>query len=337
MAILTKRRSADATAPTTSDIAVGELALNLSANNSVLYTRDAANNIVPLTPLWNGTSHVFSSGIDGTVIGANTPAAASVTTLNASGDATFGGNVTQERTTGDAGLTVKTNGANQSAYITLVGQNAGDSDISLVSEGAGLGSGFSIRRGGFTGTELFNIERASGNATFGGTVYGYQFRSQNANTRYRSDWLTQTTHVTLNAFDDVASAYMPMNIDASDVYLGQGGLHVTGNATFSGAVKFDTFGTPSGPATGTGYVFGNANSGLVMSGHGTIYDFRVYNQLNQSVMDVPQGTRDVEFRGDATFGGTVTVSAGNEVFLNLPTSAGTAGSLWNDSGTVKVA
>ncbi len=99
-----------------------------------------------------------------------TPAAASVTTLDASGDATFGGNVTQERTTGDAGLTVKTNGANQSAYITLVGQNAGDSDISLVSEGAGLGSGFSIRRGGFTGTELFNIERASGNATFNGAI-----------------------------------------------------------------------------------------------------------------------------------------------------------------------
>lgn len=33
----------------------------------------------------------------------------------------------------------------------------------------------------------------------------------------------------------------------------------------------------------------------------------------------------------------VTIAANGEVFLNLPTSAGTAGSLWNDSGTVKVA
>ena len=35
--------------------------------------------------------------------------------------------------------------------------------------------------------------------------------------------------------------------------------------------------------------------------------------------------------------GDLTVSSGNEVFLNLPTSAGTTGSLWNDSGVVKVA
>ena len=91
-------------------------------------------------------------------------------TLDNAGNAKFSGNVTQELTTGDAGLTVKTNGTNQSAYITIVGQNAGDSDISKVSEGAGLGAGFSIRRGGFTGPELFNIERASGNATFNGGI-----------------------------------------------------------------------------------------------------------------------------------------------------------------------
>lgn len=35
--------------------------------------------------------------------------------------------------------------------------------------------------------------------------------------------------------------------------------------------------------------------------------------------------------------GDFIVSSGGEVFLNLPTSAGTTGSLWNDTGTVKVA
>ena len=41
--------------------------------------------------------------------------------------------------------------------------------------------------------------------------------------------------------------------------------------------------------------------------------------------------------GTTQLGGAVTVDSGNEVFLNLPTSAGTTGSLWNDSGVVKVA
>jgi len=40
---------------------------------------------------------------------------------------------------------------------------------------------------------------------------------------------------------------------------------------------------------------------------------------------------------DAILTADLTVEAGGEVFLNLPTSAGTPGSLWNDSGTVKVA
>jgi hypothetical protein len=33
----------------------------------------------------------------------------------------------------------------------------------------------------------------------------------------------------------------------------------------------------------------------------------------------------------------IRISASGEIFMTLPTSAGTTGSLWNDSGTVKVA
>jgi hypothetical protein len=77
---------------------------------------------------------------------------------------------------------------------------------------------------------------------------------------------------------------------------------------------------------------------------------------NQTIKahDVTTGTgASLNLRGGngSTAGGAVTistsptttptervrVSATGEVFLNLPTSAGTTGSLWNDGGTVKVA
>lgn len=45
--------------------------------------------------------------------------------------------------------------------------------------------------------------------------------------------------------------------------------------------------------------------------------------------------RDLIIQTDGTT--RITISASGEIFMTLPTSAGTSGSLWNDSGTVKVA
>jgi hypothetical protein len=60
---------------------------------------------------------------------------------------------------------------------------------------------------------------------------------------------------------------------------------------------------------------------------------------NQPVNIVSNGADRISIAvgGAITIPNDFTVSGGNEVFLNLPVSAGTAGSLWNDSGTVKVA
>lgn len=84
---------------------------------------------------------------------------------------------------------------------------------------------------------------------------------------------------------------------------------------------------------------------LVISGQG--YNGTTYNTAASIVMavDGTPGSADMPGRiefyttpdGSASPSLRVKINALGEVFLNLPTSAGATGSLWNDSGTVKVA
>jgi hypothetical protein len=76
---------------------------------------------------------------------------------------------------------------------------------------------------------------------------------------------------------------------------------------------------------------------------------RFYNSASQKTVgyrikgvvdDVTDTTEDATMTMDVMTGGTLSTVAtfvGGEVFLNLPTSAGTAGSLWSNSGVVTVA
>lgn len=126
---------------------------------------------------------------------------------------------------------------------------------------------------------------------------------------------------------------------------------------FAGNLGVTTFGTGyfawgSSTTTGTPDLFLYRDAAAVMqlgADHATA-------ATNQTIKahDVTTGTGgSLNLRGGngSTAGGAVTistsptttpterirVSASGEVFLNLPTSAGTTGSLWNDGGTVKVA
>ena len=60
MAIITKNRAADATAPTTGDIVEGELAVNFTSKK--IYTRNSVNTIIELSPA-EATATASAEGI----------------------------------------------------------------------------------------------------------------------------------------------------------------------------------------------------------------------------------------------------------------------------------
>jgi uncharacterized lipoprotein NlpE involved in copper resistance len=60
MAIITKNRAADATAPTTGDIVEGELAVNFTSKK--IYTRNSVNAIIELSPA-EATATASAEGI----------------------------------------------------------------------------------------------------------------------------------------------------------------------------------------------------------------------------------------------------------------------------------
>jgi hypothetical protein len=92
--------------------------------------------------------------------------------------------------------------------------------------------------------------------------------------------------------------------------------------------------------TGIFNIYDSSDSGsAILVNETTIRFNNSYKDRNYVFRKMTSGTAWLYDSGldTHTFDGDFTVASSNEVFLNLPTSAGTAGSLWNDSGTVKVA
>ena len=131
-----------------------------------------------------------------------------------------------------------------------------------------------------------------------------------------------------------------------------GGLGVELNFFIGGKVTIGAGGTtpitlgPTGSVTSnkdsnstrTGFLIANPSGTVGTLGSNTA-NFRLNAPLGKmqlltgtiTAMEIAALTPDVTFFGD------LTVNSGGEVFLNLPTiGTGTSGSLWNDTGTVKV-
>lgn len=183
---------------------------------------------------------------------------------------------------------------------------------------------------------------ASGNATFSGEILGESFlRLQNI-TSGSNNWYLYT-----NTDDTFRLNY---NGSGDDEFT----LDSSGNATFSGDVELTTGMLNVNTSTvntsvelqvngdvlikgnvrvGDGGILGTgqipAQTGLIVTGATTCaVTFSAASNsaaLIYGNAGLLGGTDDLEFSGF------------NEIFMNLPTSAGTSGSLWNDSGTVKVA
>ena len=96
----------------------------------------------------------------------------------------------------------------------------------------------------------------------------------------------------------------------------------TGVATFAcsvsvGGILFPTTQTISS-AGSMGF---NCTQGIFIYGKtGTSYDFKLYNGVGSTFMQVPTGTQNVEFLGAATFSNTITANGGN--ILSCGTSYG---------------
>lgn len=97
--------------------------------------------------------------------------------------------------------------------------------------------------------------------------------------------------------------------------------------------------TGDGGGAGRAMLIGSVATGIRMAG-----DWRIAWSSSAEGAGDAYSSNDVDIgRSSGSFNlktagvERVKVNAAGEVFLNLPTSAGTTGSLWNDGGTVKVA
>jgi len=129
------------------------------------------------------------------------------------------------------------------------------------------------------------------------------------------------------------------------------------DATLNGTIEITV---QTALAVNKDYVFADGNLnvpvGLVVNEDSDVAgDFRAESNADTHFLFLDAGAETLNIGGTGTgdiavFGAAAitmkqattvsadfTVATSNEVFLNLPVSAGTAGSLWNDSGTVKVA
>ena len=96
----------------------------------------------------------------------------------------------------------------------------------------------------------------------------------------------------------------------------------TGAATFACSVSVGGILFPTTQTINTSGTIGfNCTQGIFIYGKtGTSYDFKLYNGVGSTFMQVPTGTQNVEFLGAATFSNTITANGGN--ILSCGTSYG---------------
>jgi hypothetical protein len=87
----------------------------------------------------------------------------------------------------------------------------------------------------------------------------------------------------------------------------------TGVATFACSVSVGGILFPTTQTISTAGTIGfNCTQGIFIYGKtGTSYDFKLYNGVGSTFMQVPTGTQNVEFLGAATFSNTITANGGN--------------------------
>jgi len=137
----------------------------------------------------------------------------------------------------------------------------------------------------------------------------------------------QELYIATTSGSTYTHAYFGTGTDSIQLRRAAGGQVVwnsnldTLETAFSGKVtSIGAIGTPSSNAQ-----FGwNTTQGLVMAGQGSSYDITIQNDLNQAVLQIPTGTRDVEITsGDITINDGVLSQTVTDATTNAVTPVGT--------------
>ena len=273
-------------------------------------------------------------------LGATTPASANVTTLDATGQTTLGAYIDIGGNAPGAAAGRGQIGAGATNGIQILGQGTSydthlanrNGAISLAvdanTQNARALANFSVNATTYLKSNVYllnNSTTSAGTVGFETAANGPQIQYWGSGTANPSDLYFIQGGVTTLALDgptNKATFVSSVNINNSTAPASGVELQVSGDALIDGNLRAgdgNTLGTSSSP-THTGILLSGATTCAVNFNAASNSGAIVYGASGGGV-----GADDLAF---INFG---------EIFLNLPTSAGTTGSLWNDGGTVKVA